>query len=218
VLLGTFLVVVVFVEIFCRRKTREPDERSLSEITQNSLQAFRATARPTQRRNVDEESVSLVSSPRSRRARGSLASVLDLMSLTLAVVPSPSQIRGPVPIREYFEYGAADHIYDIFAETETLDDLAATERAARAHPDAPPHIPPLSFADHAEDMAGILYAPELIAPPPIIWLPHDAAGIAKSEAVDLQHYHALQVTLDVTRQEDVMPHRSPSLRMRRTSQ
>lgn len=88
--------------------------------------------------------------------------------------------------------------------TETLDDLTATERAARTHPDAPPHLPPLPFTDHAEDMAGILYAPELVAPPPIIWLPHDSAGVARSEALDLQKYHDLQVTLDVRATDDVM--------------
>lgn len=93
-------------------------------------------------------------------------------------------------------------------ETESLDDLTATERAARTHPDALPHLPPLAFTDHAEDMAGILYAPELIAPPPIIWLPNDAAGVAQSEAVDLQKYHDLQVTLDVRKKEDVAHLRS----------
>lgn len=89
-------------------------------------------------------------------------------------------------------------------DTETLDDLTATERAARTHPDVPPHLPPLPFTDHAEDMAGILYAPELIAPPPIIWLPRDAAGVARSEAVDLQKYHDLHVTLDVRTSDDVL--------------
>lgn len=102
-------------------------------------------------------------------------------------------------------------------ETETLDDLTATDRAARTHPDAPPHIPALRFTDHAEDMASILYAPELIAPPPIIWLPNDVAGIARSEAFDLQQYHALQVTLDVKTQEDVLPHRPASFRRRAIS-
>jgi len=198
VLLLTSIIVFMFVEIFCWGKTRQPDARSLSNVTQNSLRDFRATARPSQRRHVDEESISFISSGRSR-VRGSIASVLDMMSLTLAVVPSPSQIRGPVPIL-----------------TETLDDLTATERAARAHPDAPPHIPPLSFTDHAVDMAGILYAPELIAPPPIIWLPNDAAGIARSEAADLQQYHALQVTLDVTTKEDILPRRFSPFRKRRT--
>jgi calcium permeable stress-gated cation channel len=56
-------------------------------------------------------------------------------------------------------------------------------------------------------MAGILYAPELIAPPPIIWLPNDSAGVARSEAYDLQKYHDLQVTLDVRTKEDVLTER-----------
>ena len=96
---------------------------------------------------------------------------------------------------------AFDHL-----ETENLDDLTATERAARTHPDAPPHLPPLPFADHAEEMSGILYAPELLAPPPVIWLPNDVGGIGKSEAFDLQRYHRLQVTMDVLqKEEDVRP-------------
>jgi hypothetical protein len=94
-------------------------------------------------------------------------------------------------------------------ETDTLDDLTATERAARTHPDAPPHLPPLAFTDHAEDMAGILYAPELIAPPPIIWLPNDSAGVARSEAYDLEKYHGLRATLDVRAKDDAV-HRTPS--------
>ncbi len=99
------------------------------------------------------------------------------------------------------------------AETETLDDLTATERAARTNPDTPPHLPPLPFADHAEEMAGVLYPPELLAPPPMIWLPNDLGGIGRSEAIDLQRYHELPVTLDVRAREDVQsPHRSPSSR------
>ena len=90
-----------------------------------------------------------------------------------------------------------------WSETETLDDLTATERAARTHPDAPPHLPPLPFADHAEEMAGILYAPELLAPSPMIWLPNDVGGIGRSEAYDLQKYHGLQVTVDVRSMNDV---------------
>jgi hypothetical protein len=52
-------------------------------------------------------------------------------------------------------------------------------------------------------MAGILYPPELTAPPPVIWLPNDAAGIARSEAYDLQHYHRLDATIDVRSTKDV---------------
>ncbi len=48
----------------------------------------------------------------------------------------------------------------------------------------------------------MLYAPELLAPPPMIWLPNDVGGIGRSEATDLQRYHNLPVTLDVRSQED----------------
>jgi len=99
-------------------------------------------------------------------------------------------------------------------ETETLDDLTATDRAARTHPNAPPHLPPLPFTDHAEDMAGILYAPELIAPPPIIWLPRDTAEVAMSEAEDLKKYHNLDCTVDIRTREDTLP-RTLSSRVRR---
>jgi hypothetical protein len=61
-------------------------------------------------------------------------------------------------------------------------------------------------------MAGILYAPELIAPPPIIWLPNDFSGVARSEADDLNKYHDLQVALDVRATENVLPRRSSSSR------
>lgn len=59
-------------------------------------------------------------------------------------------------------------------------------------------------------MSGILYAPELLAPPPVIWLPNDAGGIGRAEAYDLQKYHELQVTLDVRSQDDVVHRRSLS--------
>ncbi|KAH8099276.1 hypothetical protein BXZ70DRAFT_289357 [Cristinia sonorae] len=193
ILCGAALFVVVFVESYCTWKTRLPGRRSLAPVTRDSLDTFMRAARPTQNRDIDEESTSLVSSGRNTRARGSFASVLEMMSLTLAVMPSANQSRGPIPL-----------------ETETLNDLTATERAARTHPDAPPHLPPLPFADHAEEMSGILYAPELLAPAPVIWLPNDVGGIARSEAYDLQRYHNLRVTLDVRAKEDVLPRRSTS--------
>jgi len=87
---------------------------------------------------------------------------------------------------------------------ETLDDLTATERAARTHPGAPPRLPPLPFADHAEEMSRILFAPELIAPPPIVWLPNDNAGVARAEAQDLETYHGLKAVIDVRSKDDVL--------------
>ncbi|KAJ3750872.1 hypothetical protein DFH05DRAFT_1468929 [Lentinula detonsa] len=178
VLVGTGGTVIIFVEIYATWKTRNPGRRYLSPITKDSLDTFRNAARASKRTSVDEASTG--TGALGGRTRGSMASVLEMMSLTLAVMPSSSQTRSPVPL-----------------QTETLDDLTATERAARTNPDAPPHLPSLPFTDHAEEMASILYAPELIAPPPIIWLPNDSAGVARSEAVDLQKYHDLVVTLDV---------------------
>ncbi|KAJ7160781.1 hypothetical protein C8R46DRAFT_1223124 [Mycena filopes] len=187
VLCGTGFFVIILVEVFVMVKTRQPGRRSLSPITRDSLNSFAASAKPSRRRTVDDESTSLVSTARlGHRPRGSMASVLEMMSVTLAVMPPRKPEKVSLPLK-----------------TETLDDLTATERAARTHPDAPPHLPPLSFTDHAQEMASILYAPELIAPPPIIWLPNDSAGVARSEALDLQKYHDLQVTLDVRSTEDV---------------
>lgn len=98
VLCGTAIVVVIFVEAYCRWKTRLPGPKSLNNITRDSLDAFGRAARPKEPRDLDEESTSLVSSARNTRMRGSFASILDMMSMTLAVTPSASQARGPVPL------------------------------------------------------------------------------------------------------------------------
>lgn len=100
VLCGVAVFVVLFVEIYCTLKTRLPGRRSLSRITIDSLDAFARSAKPSTP-DADEENTSLVSSGRNTRARGSFASVLEMMSLTLAVMPSPSQSRGPVPLGEW---------------------------------------------------------------------------------------------------------------------
>ncbi|KAF7979445.1 hypothetical protein HWV62_42598 [Athelia sp. TMB] len=193
VLMGMAFSIVVGVECYCAWKTRLPGRKSLSAITQDCLSTFSDTAKLESNPEASEGTSLVSTGHRTHRYRGSMASVLDMMSMTLAVEPSPSEQRGPVPL-----------------QTETLDDLTATERAARTHPDAPPHLPPLGFTDHAEDMAGILYAPELIAPPPIIWLPNDNAGVARSEAYDIERYHGLRATLDVRAKDDVIPRKSSS--------
>ncbi|KXN88932.1 hypothetical protein AN958_06803 [Leucoagaricus sp. SymC.cos] len=196
VLAGTGAAVILFVEIYATMRLRLPGRGSLSSITKDSLDHFASAADHYLVENV--EGTTNGSSTRGPPVRGSVASVLEMMSLTLAIEPSASTYHGPVPL-----------------QTETLDDLTATERAARTHPDAPPHLPPLPFTDHAEDMAGILYAPELIAPPPIIWLPRDSAEVAQSEAEDLKRYHNLECTVDVRARQDVILRRPSSSRGRR---
>jgi hypothetical protein len=89
-------------------------------------------------------------------------------------------------------------------ETEDLDDLTATDRAARRHPAAPPHLPRLAFEDNAKETADLLYSPDMLAEPPSVWLPNDRNGIALAEAYDLQRYHDLAVVLDVQNYEDAM--------------
>ncbi|KAM6498584.1 hypothetical protein JOM56_006532 [Amanita muscaria] len=174
VLLGTAVALTLLVEVYTSQKTRI--RRSpLSAFTQDSLSRFTEAATGGDRANLDEQDTL---DPGTPKMRGSMASVFDMMSITLAV--TPAQFQGPVPLR-----------------TETIDDLTATETAARTHPDAPPHLPALSFTEHADDMAGVLYAPELIAPQPIIWLPNDPAGVARSEAAELRKYHDLHATIDV---------------------
>jgi hypothetical protein len=211
ILITSGVVVILIVEFYTNAKTRLPGRQYLSRATQDSLQRFE-NGTPQQTYD-DNDTLHDIGSLRGR-PRGSVASVLDMMSLTLAVMPPSSKNRGPIPLRKCL-YHSVIHalVYDsILSATENLDDLIATERAARTHPDAPPHLPPLSFADHAEEMAGILYAPELVAPPPIIWLPNDSAGVARSEALDLQKYHNLQVTLDVCSKDDVSRRSSDSRR------
>ncbi|KAH7886005.1 hypothetical protein F5I97DRAFT_1876997 [Phlebopus sp. FC_14] len=190
VLVGLSLLLLVGFELYTAAETRKQGLRTLQSNTRESLEAFSRGAKPSAQVDIGDESTSHLSSNRAARTRGSMASVLEMMSLTLAVVPPASRNRGPLPL-----------------PTETLDDLTATERAARTHPDAPPRLPALPFADHAEEMTSIFYAPELLAPHPIIWLPNDSAGVARSEAADLQKYHDLRVTLDVGTQDAVFRQR-----------
>ena len=100
ILVGAAVLVIVITEAFCHWRTRLPGRSSLSPITQDSLKTFEESAKPGIGRDVDEESTSLVSSARNTRARGSFASVLEMMSL-LAVTPSPSETRGPVPLGQW---------------------------------------------------------------------------------------------------------------------
>lgn len=102
VLIGAGVAVIAFVEIYAWQKMRLPSRKALSPITQNSLNTFEVTAWNTNARGVDDEGTSYGSSSgRNPRMRGSMASVLEMMSLTLAVMPSTSNYRGPVPLRTW---------------------------------------------------------------------------------------------------------------------
>jgi hypothetical protein len=112
VLLGVAIGIIIVVEVYCNWKTRLPGPSSLSAITQDSLRTFASTAHLSVGHNADDENTSFFSTSRGARTRGSMASVLDMMSLTLAVEPSPSQQRGPVPLRTYIyhDHFRIDHL------------------------------------------------------------------------------------------------------------
>lgn len=100
ILVGTGIFVVVFVEIYCTMKARLPGTRTLTPITKNSLEHFASGAD----QYLDPEQETNNTSSRKgghMRTRGSMASVLEMMSITLAVMPSASTYRGAVPLREW---------------------------------------------------------------------------------------------------------------------
>ncbi|KAG9015185.1 hypothetical protein FRB94_004304 [Tulasnella sp. JGI-2019a] len=178
ILIGTAVLIVVTVEGYTAHKTRTPGRQSLDVATKDSLDRFQRLSRGRTRPSKDEEGANLVTSVSlgRRRTRRSISSMLDMMSAILAV-PTENLQRGPIPL-----------------DTEHIDDMVSTERAARTKPGAPPQI---TFKDRSEETAGLMYPPELLAPTPVIWLPNDPNGVGRAEAENLQKYHGLQVTLDI---------------------
>jgi calcium permeable stress-gated cation channel len=96
VLVGTGFIVIVFVEFYASWKTSLPGRKSLSPITRNSLETF---ANATRRYFENDSGTINDSSVPGTRTRGSMASVLEMMSTTLAVMPSSSNFKDVVPLR-----------------------------------------------------------------------------------------------------------------------
>lgn len=74
--------------------------------------------------------------------------------------------------------------------TDKIDDLMYTERASHASPEAAAQADVFAMgADpvygHADVSRGLIYPPELLAPPPAVWLPRDGFGVAQREAASL---------------------------------
>ena len=99
ILVATGVFIIIFVEIYTQSKTKSPGRDSLSPITRNSLDRFQSGLL---RQNYDEVDTSNASSILLGIPRGSMASVLEMMSLTLAVAPSSANHRGAVPLRTFF--------------------------------------------------------------------------------------------------------------------
>jgi hypothetical protein len=89
----------VFVELYTSWKTRLPGRKFLSPITLNSLETFANAAH----HYVENDTGTINdSSAMGTRTRGSMASVLEMMSTTLAVTPSSFNFTGVVPLRMLF--------------------------------------------------------------------------------------------------------------------
>jgi hypothetical protein len=91
--------------------------------------------------------------------------------------------------------------------TENIDDLFQTEKASFIRPDLAitseeEERDRRYFHDSTEGMRGLVYPPEMLAPNPVIWLPHDKAGVAEAEAADLGRHHDLAVIVDPVARED----------------
>lgn len=103
VLCGFSLAVILLAEVYCARKLRLPGPDSLGPMTRNSIETFKKAAKPGRRgHHMNEESTGLVDERAggiSPRARGSFASVLEMMSITLAVMPG-TKFKGPIPLRK----------------------------------------------------------------------------------------------------------------------
>jgi len=99
VLAGTGVVVILFVEVYTTLKLRLPSRGSLSPITRDSLNHFSSAADRYLVEGADATTHD--SSTREPLVRGSMASVLEMMNLTLAVEPSAPIFRGPIPLREF---------------------------------------------------------------------------------------------------------------------
>ena len=102
VLLGSAAFLVILVELYTEIRLREPGVGSLSPEARTSLDNFTNDAKTDP--NFSGEEKDLPARPevpgrsRHQRSRTSLASVLDMISLTLAVGASSSRPRGPVPL------------------------------------------------------------------------------------------------------------------------
>jgi hypothetical protein len=71
---------------------------ALDQVFKHTLKPFQKAAQPSNPAMLEEESTSIVNSGCVARTRGSLASVLEMMSTTLAVVPSRYQQHGHGPV------------------------------------------------------------------------------------------------------------------------
>ena len=119
---------ILTVEIYTNAKTRHPGRNSLSPATDESLRRFEnAIAEPNYDDDDTLQDISVVGRP-----RGSMASVLDMMSLTLAVMPASSKNRGPIPLRTFlFGFSSFSHLPHFQRRKASTTSLPLSEQLER---------------------------------------------------------------------------------------
>lgn len=178
--LGVALITVILSELVTIRRYRRDTARRLSA---SDLQAIDGIADDmAQHRDSYTASVSNPGRPRTSDA--------SMLSRLAALLPGYSRLPSDCPLP---------------LQTENVDDLFYTERAAYARPSFPRKEQEKVqaeaeakrfFHDPTELIRGLVYPDEILAPIPVIWLPNDDAGVAVSEAADLESYHGLSAIVD----------------------
>jgi hypothetical protein len=108
IMIGVAVAIVIAVEWYCTNKLKKPGVEALSPVTRDAIEAFTKSARPALgfgSRGASEKASAAPSSTerkgKERQRNGSISSVLDMMSITLAVMPGTSKNRPPVPLRTF---------------------------------------------------------------------------------------------------------------------
>lgn len=104
IMIGIAVAIVFLVEWYCYKVLRKPGVDSLSPVTRDAIETYVRSARPAGRFGAIGGSSTAPSSTdqkgKRRNQNGSISSILDMMSVTLAVMPSRTRNRPPVPLRE----------------------------------------------------------------------------------------------------------------------
>jgi hypothetical protein len=108
IMVGIAVAIVILVEWYCRKTLRMPGVDSLSPVTRDAIEAYVRSARPAGKvggSGSGDKSSAVASSMdakgKRRNANGSISSVLDMMNITLSVMPSNARNRPPVPLRKF---------------------------------------------------------------------------------------------------------------------
>jgi hypothetical protein len=166
---GVALLIICGVEGYASWRLRKPSRRSLSAVARHSLHTYENSARPRRAVASASEEKSTTSNtsdrPRRRNAHTSISSVLDMMNITLAVMPSPARNRGPVPLRKVFNR------WQNISDSDTILQRLSTWTILQQQRELHGHIPTLPRDSHLSHLwtprkKWLISSTHLRSPPP----------------------------------------------------